>query len=54
MESLSVIENTLTLTNTKVTNLSLTNIDLHSNKDRAKIHVGKLHRYSKELGSLSS
>lgn len=41
MECLSDITNTPSLTNIKVTNLSLTNIDLHSKKQRAEIYANK-------------
>lgn len=44
MENLSNIENTLSLTNTKVTNLSITNIDLHSKEDRIEMYVDELQR----------
>lgn len=37
IKNLSKIENTLALTNTKVTNISLTNIDLNFKKNKAKM-----------------
>ena len=42
MESLSNIENNVSLTKTKVTNLSLTNINLQTKKDRVEMYVKKV------------
>lgn len=42
MNKIIEFEKSLTSTSIKVTNISLTNVDLHTKKDKAELHASKL------------